>query len=265
MTRILINGACGRMGQRIASLALEDPELEVAGALEMQGHKGLGQDFGLAMGVGEIGVKVTEDIETNADVLIDFSSPASTAARAKEAAERGIGLVVGTTGLEDEHKTHLASASQKVPCVVAPNMSVGVNVLFRLVGEAAKILGGSFDIEIFEAHHNQKKDSPSGTAVRLAEIVCEGLGKDYPQDVVHGREGLVGARPGGEVAVHAIRGGDIVGDHTVLFAGNGERIELTHRAHSRDTFSRGALRAAKFVVGREPGMYSMMDVLEGDL
>jgi 4-hydroxy-tetrahydrodipicolinate reductase len=144
-------------------------------------------------------------------------------------------------------------------------MSLGVNVLFRIAGEVAKILGNSTDVEIFEAHHNQKKDSPSGTAVRLAEVICETLGREYPEGVIYGREGMVGARPKGEIAVHAIRGGDIVGEHTVLFVGQGERIELVHRAQTRDIFARGALRAAKFVAGKPAGLYTMADVLEAEL
>jgi len=253
------------MGQRVTTLALEDPDLQVVGALEREGHECLGKDYGNVLATGEMGVKVEETIECEADVLVDFTSPESTAARAKQAADAGIGLVVGTTGMQEAHKTHLASASQKVPCLYAPNMSLGVNVLFRVAGEVARILGQSTDIEIVEAHHNQKKDSPSGTAVRLAEIVCEALGRDYPEGVVYGREGMVGARPEGEVAVHAVRGGDIVGEHTMLFASQGERIELVHRAQNRDIFARGALRATKFVAGRSPGMYSMADVLDSEL
>lgn len=264
MVRIIVNGACGRMGQRVATLALEDPDLQVVGALERDGHDCIGKDYGPLLAAGEMGVKVAKAIECEADVLIDFTSPESTAARAKQAVDWGLGLVVGTTGMLEEHRTHLASASQKVPCLYAPNMSLGVNVLFHIAGEVARILGDTADIEIIEAHHNQKKDSPSGTAVRLAEIVCEALGRDYPEGVIYGREGMVGARPGGEVAVHAIRGGDLVGEHTVLFASQGERVELVHRAQNRDIFARGALRAAKFVAGKAPGMYSMTDVLESE-
>jgi 4-hydroxy-tetrahydrodipicolinate reductase len=264
MTRIIINGACGRMGQRISSLAMNDSELQLVGALERDGHPDLGKDYGLVLGLGELDITVGSD-PSEGDVLIDFTAPASTLLRAQQASEKGIGLVVGTTGLEDEHKAALLSASEKVPVLLAPNMSLGVNVLFRIAGEVAKILGGSFDIDIVEAHHNEKVDAPSGTAVRLAEVVCDALGRDYPEGVIFGRQGNVGARPKGEVAVHAIRGGDIVGDHTVLFAGDGERIELVHRAHSRDTFANGALRAAKFVHGKPPAMYSITDVLESEL
>jgi 4-hydroxy-tetrahydrodipicolinate reductase len=253
------------MGQRIASLALEDPDFRVVGALERAAHPSIGKDYGKLLGTEESGVKVSETITCEADLLIDFSSPESTALRAKQAAGRGIGLVIGTTGLKEEHKARLASAGQKVPCLYAPNMSLGVNVLFRIAGEVAKILGNSTDVEIFEAHHNQKKDSPSGTAVRLAEVICETLGREYPEGVIYGREGMVGARPKGEIAVHAIRGGDIVGEHTVLFVGQGERIELVHRAQTRDIFARGALRAAKFVAGKPAGLYTMADVLEAEL
>lgn len=253
------------MGQRIATLVRDDPGMQLVGGLERKGHPSVGKDLGLSCGLGDLGVRVTEDIETDADVLIDFSAPESTILRARQASARKIALVIGTTGLLDEHKSHLASASQKVPCLQSPNMSLGVNLLFRLAGEVAQVLGQSFDIEIVEAHHNLKKDAPSGTAVRLAEIIAQSLGKKYPQDAVHGRQGLTGERPRGQIGVHAVRGGDIIGDHTVLFAGPGERLELVHRAHSRDTFGQGALRAAKFIVGKEPRMYTFADVLEAEL
>lgn len=265
MIRVIVNGVCGKMGQRIAALVQQDPEMKLVGGIEFAGHPNQGKDIGLLIGVGELGIRVSTKIETEADVLMDFSAPDSTAMRATQAAEHGIAFVAGTTGLEAKHKAEIEKASKKIPVLVSPNMSIGVNLLFKITEQVARILGPTFDIEIIEAHHNLKKDAPSGTAVRLAEHVAKGLGKKYPEDAIHGRKGMVGVRPKGEIGVHAVRGGDIVGDHTVLFAGQGERIELVHRASSRDTFANGAIRAAKFIVGKPPGMYSVFDVLEGML
>ncbi|MBI2192359.1 MAG: 4-hydroxy-tetrahydrodipicolinate reductase [Planctomycetes bacterium] len=265
MIRVVVNGACGRMGQRVATLVREDRGMRLVGGLERRDHPSLGKDLGLVYGLGEIGVRLTADLEAEADVLIDFSAPESTVHRAQQAAARGVAMVIGTTGLQDSHKSQLASVSQKIPCLVSPNMSLGVNLLFKIAGEVARVLGRSFDIEIVEAHHNLKKDAPSGTAVRLAEVVAEALGKNYPASAVHGRQGMVGERPRGQIGVHAVRGGDIVGDHTVLFAGPGERLELVHRAHSRDTFAQGALRAARFIAGKPPRLYTYADVLEAEL
>ena len=265
MVRIAVNGAAGAMGRRIVCLATERPDCEVVCALERQGHPDLGRDVGELAGVGPLDVALTEEVASGADVLVDFSSPDSAAARAAECARLGVAVLIGTTGLSAEQAAGIReTVATQVPVLIAPNMSVGVNVLFDLVERAARALGGGYDVEIIEAHHRRKKDAPSGTAKELARRVCAGLGRDPDQVLIYGREGLCGARTGEEVAVHAVRGGDIVGDHTVLYAGDGERIEVTHRASSRDVFAQGALRAAVFLAGKPPGLYAMSDVLASD-
>lgn len=195
------------------------------------------------------------------DVLIDFTAAEACVANARLAADAGKPVVIGTTGLTDAQKLIVKELAARVPVVYAPNMSVGVNLLFKLTREVAAILGLDYNVEITEIHHNLKKDSPSGTAVRLAECAAEPLGLSYATDTAHGREGIVGERPVREIGMHAIRGGDVVGEHTVHFIGKGERIELTHKAHNRDNFARGALRAARFASEAEPGLYDMQDVL----
>ena len=261
MIRVVINGACGRMGRRLVALISEDAELELAGALEFAEHPLLNEDAGIVAGVKALGVRVASGEAPDADVLIDFSSPVSTVARVKACAEKGMACVVGTTGLTDAQSAVIREASERVPCLHAPNMSVGVNTMFYLAETAARILGDSYDVEIIEAHHHYKKDAPSGTALRLLERVSKALDRDPNAVAVHGREGQVGERSQKEIGMHAVRAGDIVGDHTLLFCNEGERIELIHRAHTRDTFARGALRAAKFVVTQPPGLYDMADAL----
>ena len=261
MLRIGIEGAAGRMGRRLAALVAEAPDLQLVVALECDGHPELGRDAGLLAGVGELGVPVTTSLDARPDVLIDFSAPQSTVARAQECAQVGTALVIGTTGLSPEQVAALEEAATRVPCVLAPNMSVGVNVLARLVKSAAQALGPGFDIEVVEAHHRFKKDAPSGTALQLARAAAEGLRRELDDVAVYGRQGVTGERTPHEIGVHAVRAGDIVGEHTVLFGALGERLELRHVAHSRDTFARGALRAARFVAGKPPRLYSMHDVL----
>ncbi len=239
--RILLNGAKGRMGQAIQSCVAEEHDMEISAALDAE------DDPGTAIG--------------GCDVVIDFSHHLSTAPIAKLAAAHAKPLVIGTTGQDEDARAAVASAGVTIPIVFAPNFSVGVNTLFHLVEKAARILGPDFDLEVIEMHHRLKKDAPSGTARRLAEVLAEVRGLSYEQDVRHGRAGIVGERPACEIGMHAVRGGDVVGDHTVIFAANGERIEITHRASSRETFARGALRAARWALGRPPGVYDMQDVL----
>ena len=194
-------------------------------------------------------------------MVIDFTAPNASLRHAAVCAEKGVALVVGTTGFSAQAKAELAGHAQRIPLLMAPNMSIGVNVLFRLVGEAARALGPSYEVEIAEMHHRAKKDAPSGTALRLAEVAADALGLDAGQAVVYERHGDIGARKPGTIGVQTLRGGDVVGEHTVWFLADGERLELTHRASSRDNFARGAVRAARFVVGRKPGLYDMQDVL----
>ncbi|RMH59210.1 MAG: 4-hydroxy-tetrahydrodipicolinate reductase [Candidatus Hydrogenedentota bacterium] len=263
MTRITVAGAGGRMGGRITALCAEDPAFLLVGAIEARGHPAVGRDAGLVAGCGELNVTVTAEIEKaleGAEVLVDFTAPGAVIQNVTAAREKGIGYVVGTTGLGERETTAIEEASMKIPIVAAPNMAVGVNLLFRIAPMIANALGEAYDIEILEMHHNKKKDAPSGTAMRLLREIQEAR-KGSAAEPIFGRRGMIGARPEGEIGVHAIRAGDIVGEHTVLFATGGERIELTHKASSRDTFARGALRAAAYLKNRPPGLYSMQDVL----
>jgi 4-hydroxy-tetrahydrodipicolinate reductase len=238
--RVLLVGAKGRMGQAIAAAA------EAADAVIVAG---LDQGDDLEKEIGAC------------DAVVDFSHPRATDAICRVCLGAGKPLVAGTTGHSNEERALLEKAAKSLPIVFSPNFSLGVNALFWLTRKAAEMLGQDFDLEIVETHHRLKKDAPSGTARRLAEILCEVRNLDYAKNVVHGREGLVGERSVAEIGVHSIRGGDVVGDHTVTFAGRGERLELAHKASSRETYAAGALRAARWIVGRSPGLYSMEDVL----
>lgn len=262
MIKICVAGACGRMGRRILELASQEG-MVVGGAFDVLAKGGMELAIGHESGSPEV-IKIGDTAEAAlvwADVMLDFTVADAVLANVAAAADVGIPVVVGTSGLSSEQKKALTVFADKVPIVVAANTSTGVNVLFKLAREAAALLGQDYDVEITEIHHNKKVDSPSGTAVRLAEQIAEVLGLDYEENVVHGRQGLVGERPVTEIGVHSLRGGDVAGEHTVSFIGQGERIELIHRAHSRDTFARGALRAARFAVNADPGLYDMEDAL----
>ena len=264
MVKVAVTGAAGRMGGRIITLINESSELQVAGAIEMAGHPRIGEDAGYVAGCGSIGVAITDSLEqalADAEVLIDFTFPEVTLANLKVCAALGKKLVVGSTGFTPAQRAELDSYGDRVPVVFAPNMSVGVNVCFKILKEIAQTLGDGFDVEIVELHHNKKKDSPSGTAVRMGEIVADALGRDYNQVANFHREGMCGERSHEEIGMQTVRGGDIVGEHTVYFVGMGERIELTHRAMSRDMFARGALRAAAWLGDKTPGLYDMQKVL----
>lgn len=262
--RAVVTGAAGKMGGRMIALVREAPDFVLVGATERPGHPALGRDAGEVAGAGPAGVKVADGIAAvlpGADVAIDFTAPEASVAHVRAAAAAGKAIVVGTTGLGKEHLAEIRTHAQRIPCIVSPNMSVGVNVLYRLLAEAARLLGEDYDVELFEAHHHFKKDAPSGTALKMAQVLAEALGRDLEKVGVYGRKGMVGERPKQEIGIHTLRAGDIVGEHTVIFGGKGERIELTHRAHSRDNFGRGALRAARFAVRAAPGLYDMGDVL----
>jgi 4-hydroxy-tetrahydrodipicolinate reductase len=264
MIKVAVTGAAGRMGGRIITLVTEAAGLELAGAVEMAGHARLGDDAGYVAGCGDLGIAITDSLEqalADADVLIDFTWPEVTLANAEACARLGKAMVVGTTGLSPEQREVIARVATETPVVFAPNMSVGVNVCFKLLKDMARTLGDGFDVEIVELHHNKKKDSPSGTAVRMGEIVAEALDRDYNQVANYHREGMCGERTREEIGMQTVRGGDIVGEHTVYFIGMGERIELTHRAMSRDMFARGAVRAAGWLGGKPAGLYDMQDVL----
>jgi 4-hydroxy-tetrahydrodipicolinate reductase len=260
--RIAVSGAAGAMGRRVIALMREFQGCELVAALERPGHPDLGKDAGILAGLEPNGVQLSASMSGDPDALIDFSSPDAAVERATECAERGVAVVVGTTGLSSEQMAEMKErVAPHVPVLIAPNMSLGVNLLFRLVEDVARALGEGYDVEIVEAHHRRKKDAPSGTAMELARRICKALKRDPNAALSYGRQGLAGPRKAAEIGVHAVRGGDIVGDHMVMFAADGERIELTHRATSRDVFARGAIRAAIFVTGQRPGMYSMQDVL----
>jgi 4-hydroxy-tetrahydrodipicolinate reductase len=232
--------------------------------VEAPGHAELGRDAGLLAGTRELRVKITDSLGpllSAAKVVIDFTTPASTLKNLEACAGKGVAMVIGTTGLSEGERARAAELAKSTAVVMSPNMSVGVNLLFFLTRRAAEIPGPGFDIEVVEAHHRLKKDAPSGTALRLAEVAAAGRGWKTSEALRCRREGMIGERPQREIGVQALRAGDIVGDHTVLMAGPGERIELTHRAHSRDTFAQGAMRAAAWVAGRPPGLYDMQDVL----
>jgi 4-hydroxy-tetrahydrodipicolinate reductase len=260
-TLIGVNGCCGRMGKRIVQLAHEDKELSIGAALEFPGHPDQGKDAGEVAGIGNIGVRISTSLpaDQRLDVVIDFSTPEGTMAALSMCLPRRIPLVVATTGLTAAQKQEVEEAAHETAVLMAPNMSLAVNVLMSLVKRAAELLHDkNFDVEILERHHRFKKDSPSGTALHFAKIVQDAMGQT---DLRHGRHGLVGERPAHEIGVHAIRVGDNVGEHTIIFSTLGETLELTHRAHARDCYARGALQAAKFLANRPAGRYTMNDVL----
>jgi 4-hydroxy-tetrahydrodipicolinate reductase len=260
-TAIGINGACGRMGQRLVAMAMEDSQLTVAAAIDAAGNSNLGRDAGDLAGVGPVGAKIAAELslDTRLDVLIDFSTPEGTMAVLKTCIARRIPLVVATTGHTPAQKREIESAAHQTAVLLAPNMSLVVNVLFKLTHLAAQLLKDhGYDVEIIERHHRFKKDSPSGTALHFAKIVQDVQGQTLMR---HGREGIVGERSGHEIGLHAVRAGDNVGEHTIIFSTIGETMELVHKSHSRDAYARGALQAAKFLAGRPPGRYSMNDVL----
>ncbi len=264
MPDVVVAGAAGRMGSRLVALVHEDPDLRLAGALEAPGHPALHRDAGETAGIGRINVPISEDVEGllgPGRVLIEFSVPDASLAHLRAVARAGGHAVIGTTGFSAAQREEIAALARRAPIMLAPNMSVAVTLAFRLLAIMARALGDEYDVEITETHHRFKKDAPSGTAVRMAEIVAEALGRDLDSVAVHGRHGLPGERPAKEIGVFSLRSGDVVGEHTVSFGTLGERLELTHRAHSRDTFARGALRAARWVAGQAPGLYSMHDVL----
>jgi len=261
--RLGVNGAGGRMGRRVMALSVADPELELTCALEMAGHPLVGRGIQDIEPAAKSMTAVATQIVGKVDVIVDFSAPEALEGLLEEAAAKDAALVVGTTGLSDDEVHRIDKAAKIIPIVYAPNMSLGVNLLFRIVREVAGALGDAFDVEIEETHHNKKADAPSGTAMGLARAVAEALGRDLDKDLVHGRSGRPGARKRREIGMHALRMGSVVGEHTVHFGNEYEVIGLSHRALDRDIFAAGALRAAKWVAGRKPGRYSMEDVLFG--
>ncbi len=260
---VAIAGASGRMGRTLLEAVAQAPDLRLHAALDRADSPFLKKDAGELIGA-PCGVAITEDLAVAAagcDVIIDFTRPEGTLAYLDICRRHGVRMVVGTTGLSAEQKGRLAQAARDIPIVFAPNMSVGVNLVFKLLDTAARVLGEGFDVEIVEAHHRHKVDAPSGTALRMGEVVAQALGRDLRRDAVYGREGVTGERQPSTIGFATVRGGDIVGDHTVLFAGTGERVEITHKATSRATFAMGALRAARFLADKRSGLFDMQDVL----
>lgn len=262
--KVTVVGAAGRMGGRLIQAVQAAEGLDLAGAVERPGHPQLGTDAGLLAAVGELGVPITDNLAAameHADILIDFTFPEVTLNNLEVCAKLGKMVVSGSTGFTPEQRVVVEKYAEKIPVVLAPNMSVGVNACFKLLKEAANILGDDFDVELVELHHNKKKDAPSGTAVRMGEVVADALGRDYNRVANYHREGMCGERTHDEIGMQTVRGGDIVGEHTVYFIGMGERIEISHRAMSRDMFARGAVRACQWLEGKSSGLFDMQDVL----
>ena len=264
MTKIIVTGATGRMGSRIIALTKDYKDITLAGAVERQGHEGIGKDVGQLIGAGEMKVALAgglEEVIEKGDVIVDFTSTEATLRHVRLAVEKRRAIVIGTTGLSKEDMESVWAAGRQIPIVQAPNMSVGVNLLLKVLGDVARVLSDEYDIEIVEAHHRLKKDAPSGTAMKMAQVIAAAVNRDLDEVAVYARKGLIGERTKKEIGIQTVRAGDIVGEHTVLFGGLGERIEITHKASSRDTFARGALKAAVWLHGKPAGFYDMQDVL----
>jgi len=261
--RIAIAGASGRMGRTLIDAVLAAPDCRLAAALDMPGSPALGQDAGAYAGQ-HTGVAIRSDLYAalqHARYFIDFTRPEGTMAHLAACEAAGVAMVIGTTGFDESQLARIRAASQRIAIVMAPNMSIGVNVVFKLLEQAARALSQGYDVEIIEAHHRHKVDAPSGTALKMGEIVATALGRDLQQCAVYGREGVTGERDAATIGFATVRGGDIVGDHTVLFAGTGERIEITHRSNSRANYAQGSLRAVRFLRDKTQGLYDMQDVL----
>lgn len=264
MINAVVIGVGGRMGSRIAHWIYQTEGIQIAGAVEGFGHPMIGHDVGEIIGRGQLGVKIhdrLEEVIDKGDVIVEFTHHEATVSHLALASERGKPMVIGTTGFTVQEMEEIKGLTKKVPCVLAPNMSVGINVLFKVLKDVARILGDDYEVEIVEAHHNQKKDAPSGTALKMAQIIAGVLNRDLERDAVYERKGVIGSRKKSEIGIQTLRGGDIVGEHNVMFITEGERLEFIHRAHSRDNFARGAVKAAMWVVGKPPGLYDMQDVL----
>jgi 4-hydroxy-tetrahydrodipicolinate reductase len=262
--RVAVTGAAGRMGRTLVQAVSESQGLVLGAAIERPGFPLVGTDAGELAGIGRSGVAVTDDLAAALpafDVLVDFSVPAATLAALAQCRAAGRRMVIGTTGVDATGRAAIESAAREIAIVMAPNYAIGVNLCYKLIELAAQVLGDDVDVEVIEAHHRNKVDAPSGTALRMGEILARTLGRDLETSAIYGRQGVTGPRDRRTIGFETIRAGDIVGDHTVMFAGTGERIEITHRASSRANFASGAMRAARWIVDRPPGLYSMQDVL----
>lgn len=267
MLKVIVVGACGRMGKLLVNAIAQDDDMRLVGAVEAQGVPGIGKDAGEAAGFGTLGVKIADssqlpELMKKGDVAIDFAAPKEAVIdHLRLAVENEKPMVIGTTGFSEKEMGIIRELASKIPCVMAPNMSVGVNVLLKIVKDAAKVLGDEYDVEIIETHHHFKKDAPSGTADRIAQVIADALGRNLAEVGIYGRKGIVGERNVREIGIHAVRAGDIIGDHIVLFGGMGERLEITHRAQDREPYVRGALRAARWVINAPKGLHDISEVL----
>ena len=264
MIQIVVNGACGRMGRLITQGVAQQDDMQLVGAIEFSSHPEIGNDVGAVAGIGELGVPITSelnDVIASADVVIEFSKPDATLQHLRQVVDADKAMIIATTGFSTDELAEVHELASKIRCVMAPNMSLGVNVMIQALELIAKALGDDYDIEIIEAHHNHKADAPSGTALRLAETVADAVGRDLNEVGVYGRHGIIGARPEKQIGIHAIRGGDIAGDHTVMFATEGETLSVVHRAHSPEAFAKGAIRAARWVVNAPRGLHDVSEVL----
>lgn len=264
MIKVIVTGAAGRMGSRIIKLICETEGVGLAGAVECKGHALIGKDAGECQGLGKRGIIIDDDLSKcieKGDVVIDFTYHEASVNHLRIAAQNNRAMVIGSTGFDNEEMETINNLSKDTRCVVAPNMSVGVNVMLKVLESVAAILGDDYDVEIIEAHHNLKKDAPSGTAVKMAQVIADSLERNLDEVGVYCRKGIIGERKKKEIGIQTVRAGDIIGEHTVMFGGTGERLEFTHKAHSRDNFAKGAIRAALWVGNQKNGLYDMQDVL----
>lgn len=264
MVNAVVTGAAGRMGGKIISLISASEDITLVGAVEVGGHPIIGRDIGQSAGLGRTGIVVCDKLSAcieKADVVIDFTNHEVSLNYLKVANENHCAIVIGSTGFSAAEMEEIRKLADKTRCVLTPNMSVGVNVMLKILEYCAGILKDDYDVEIIEAHHHLKKDAPSGTAMQMAKVIADKLGRDMEKSLIYARKGLIGERTKSEIGMQTVRAGDIVGDHTVIFGGVGERLEFIHRAHSRDNFAKGAIRAAKWIVNQNNGLYDMQDVL----
>lgn len=265
MIKVVVCGGCGRMASKVAQLIYQDNELKLTGIVESPTHPDIGKDWGATVGQGKTGIMVVDDLEAiiqDADQIVEFTNPKVSLQHLEIVAKYKKTMIIGTTGFSAEEIAKMKSLSQNIPFLFSPNMSLGVNLLFKLAAETAVSLGDSYDIEIIESHHRFKKDAPSGTAKKLAQEIAKAKNINLDEVGIYGRQGLIGERKREEIGIHSIRGGDIIGEHIVMFTALGERIELTHKAHSRDTFAHGTIQAIKFMEGKPASFYEMKDVLK---
>jgi len=265
MTKVIVCGGGGRMGSKVAQLIHQNENMELSGIIESSSHPTKGKDWGIAVGLGKTGIIIKDDLEEiiqNTDQIVEFTNPQVSLKHLEIVSKYKKTMIMGTTGFSTEEIDKMKKLSQEMPFLLSPNMSLGVNLLLKLAAETAVALGDDYDIEIIESHHRFKKDAPSGTAKKLAQEIAKAKNINLDDVVIYGREGLTGERKRGEIGIHSIRGGDITGEHTVMFTTLGERLELTHKAHSRDTFAYGTIQAIKFMEGKPAGFYEMKDVLK---